>query len=399
MKIKTGIRLHNKKSKNAGFTLVELLLSISILAIISVPLLNNFVIVSRANQKAENMQTQTQLGQNIIEEIKSKSVLDIAKEFDFPNEFPSYDADEMFEAKLLNGNFVKISEASNKSIKKTTYIDDNGISNNQYTLTQKTTEPYYFAIHNIVEGGKSYDALITLDSTAYIKQDALGDSYGYNTYQMPIISEIDTDKNAVAVQEYEEEEALTQLYANHIAYNAKQEALNKDNPSYSIKYYSKEEIRNQLSKKMTVNITKAEASLKVCITFIYSCTIEGCGETSSTIVEKPINELAGSIYIFYNPNYQDTITVNEEALITEPIDVYAVKQSTGRISTKETLSGTLPDNVSLYSNANFDNKSLALVKEDNSQNRIYDVKIQLFTAGSNFNAADLCLELNSTKEE
>jgi hypothetical protein len=217
---------------------------------------------------------------------------------------------------------------------------------------------------------------------------------------MPMISQIDKENNTVAVQEYEQEEALTQLYGNYIAYAASQEALHKDDPSYSIIYYTKEEIESKLNKEMTVNLDKEGENVKATVTFTYSCPeIYGCGNADFTLKEKSMEDPYGSVYLFYNPNYKDTLIINKNTIITDDIDIYVVKQETAEDSFTETLEGDLPANINLYTNAGFGITSHDLVKLNEAQNRIYDVKVQLFAAGSNFNAAELCLELNSTKEE
>ena len=59
---------------NKGFSLVELIISIAILALVSGPLLNNFVTAIRVNVKARRVQSETNIVQSIAEDIKFKSI-------------------------------------------------------------------------------------------------------------------------------------------------------------------------------------------------------------------------------------------------------------------------------------------------------------------------------------
>ena len=65
-----------RKVNNAGFSLVELLVSMVILAIIVVPLLNSFLTAARTNAKAKRVLEATTAGQNLVERIKAQSVED-----------------------------------------------------------------------------------------------------------------------------------------------------------------------------------------------------------------------------------------------------------------------------------------------------------------------------------
>ena len=61
----------NQKQSNKGFTLVEVLVAILILAIIVVPLLSAFVMSAKTNAKARQTLRATTLAQNVMEELKA----------------------------------------------------------------------------------------------------------------------------------------------------------------------------------------------------------------------------------------------------------------------------------------------------------------------------------------
>lgn len=60
--------------KNRGYTLIELIVAISILAIIAIPLMHGFVTSARMNAKAREIEQATTVAQNVMEEIKVTDV-------------------------------------------------------------------------------------------------------------------------------------------------------------------------------------------------------------------------------------------------------------------------------------------------------------------------------------
>lgn len=71
----------NEKLNNAGLSLVELLVAITILAIIIVPLLHTFVSSARLNSKAQITMRATVTAENIMEEFEDKSVEELSAKY------------------------------------------------------------------------------------------------------------------------------------------------------------------------------------------------------------------------------------------------------------------------------------------------------------------------------
>lgn len=63
-----------KRNRNAGFSLVEVLVAMAIFMVCLIPLLQSFVVVSNANAKSRQTLNASTLAENIIEEIKSEGV-------------------------------------------------------------------------------------------------------------------------------------------------------------------------------------------------------------------------------------------------------------------------------------------------------------------------------------
>ena len=74
------------KDDNRGITLVELIVSIAILAIIVLPFLNAFVTATKTNVKARNKMNATHLATNIMEGIENNSMKTMAYQFNYPSE-------------------------------------------------------------------------------------------------------------------------------------------------------------------------------------------------------------------------------------------------------------------------------------------------------------------------
>ena len=62
------------KKNNAGFSLVELIIVVSILAIAAVPLMKSMSMSTKVNAKAQSIQNATSLGESVMEQMKSTPV-------------------------------------------------------------------------------------------------------------------------------------------------------------------------------------------------------------------------------------------------------------------------------------------------------------------------------------
>ena len=73
-----------RKKDNAGMTLLEVIIAVSIFSIAAIVLLQSFVTSGRINRKSNLYLEATSTAQNIMEEIKSKSFADVALAFNYP---------------------------------------------------------------------------------------------------------------------------------------------------------------------------------------------------------------------------------------------------------------------------------------------------------------------------
>ena len=213
-------KAQNRNNENAGMTLVELLVAITILGIIVVPLLHTFVSSSRVSLKTRRQLRVTTAAQDIMEGLKAESIESLSCSFNYPdddlladpsvapvvNSFANFD---IIRPELVDGGnssrlyelratideneasptyrsvsgLTNISAATNASMDlfgdadpanadkaATTKASDDGVN---YDFYGKSDRKYYFAIQNMnIEndaGDPVYvvDALIEVDGSNY----------------------------------------------------------------------------------------------------------------------------------------------------------------------------------------------------------------------------------------
>lgn len=383
----------DKVLNDDGFSLIELIVSLAILALVLVPLLENFIVSANVNAEAKQAQKQNILAQALMEEMKSSTLEDIARDFNYPEE-----GTLSCEVKPDGiGGYRPVQEGE-RSCKRTELSSPSG-SSYEYRFIRKTDQPYYFFRRNIDDNGTGYDALITIDGSAYRGTDPAGNPTGYNTVSMPILNEVNRNGNIVALESFEAELAAASLFGNHFSYCLKEEELHAEEPEFTITYHSLAEIKSRLQKKVLIQINKTGDDRTADIRIDYSCPFyAGCGTVSYSITSGSLAVIKGQIYVFYSPSYQDEIVITKAPVITEEVDVYLYRQDPEpAVAQPETIS--IPVGVNLYSNVAFPAIPFQPIKLAAAKDRIYDVKVQLFKAGADFSRDALCIELESAKEE
>ena len=138
------------KSSNAGFSLIELLIAVTILAIIVIPLLHMFVTSTRINVKSRQMLRATTVAQDIMEGLKAYNLEEVRAQFAPPDgASPStyyYPSNGFY---VLNTNLIQ------GGVREITELEVDG------------EEIYYFGIENLKMQGGEYDAFIKLDASTY----------------------------------------------------------------------------------------------------------------------------------------------------------------------------------------------------------------------------------------
>ena len=182
-----------KPSDNRGFSIVELIVCVAILAIAMIPLYQSMSLSSRTNAKAQSLQNATSLAESVMEEIKSSSIEDLKIKYNgvdaegLPIEVPlgTISETDFFNATVENRRVNGSSAAA--------------ASSKLLTGSAGTPPKPFFVLykHNAVSTqGEEFDVLATMRSSTYML-DENPKASDANSKKLPKIEEIDTLSQAV----------------------------------------------------------------------------------------------------------------------------------------------------------------------------------------------------------
>lgn len=134
-----------KLNKDAGFSLLELLIAVVILAIIVIPLLNLFLSSNRLNIKSRQTLRATTAAQDIMEGLKAYNIDEIKEQFDKP----------------ANGFYVIDSRLIKGGVAEETTLEVDGSGNPAPGL-------YVFSMKELNMQGSKFDAKIVVDARGYM---------------------------------------------------------------------------------------------------------------------------------------------------------------------------------------------------------------------------------------
>ncbi len=296
-----------KKQNNKGFTLVELLVAVMVLAIVIVPMLHSFVSSFRVNAKSKQLMRATTLAQNEMEIFEKEKIADI-------------------KAMTVEGDPTKFVYEVTDEPDPTNPTDDGC-----YTFMRKKTI-------NDESGKEMFDVVVTLNPQ---RADAADRYYNFNTaplMQMNTISNLDSGS-----------------YVQRI--RSKNNAADYDSIIYGIFKERKEasgvgadwdvdRFEKELKRRIIINVSQIEDSLgkitKAKVTYEYTCETYGVmPEEYRTYTEEAVmfdnaqtfdedgNRMElKSLYLFYGPRYDcskvDEIVIENEAKL--PVDFYVIRQ-------------------------------------------------------------------------
>lgn len=316
--------MRKKKHNNSGFSLVELIVTIAILAIVVFPLLNAFVLSARTNAKAKERLRLTSIAENMMEGIEKMSLEELAYQFDYPEErfnliSTSLLSTDEFGAlpvyELTNEGTTYQRTYTYEQIKKK--IEDAGYEipgwdtminssirthGTERVFEGQSSRNYYFFLKNMSAGGgsKKYSALISVKPN---------DVKSYNDTEIADLQSIDPQTDALyadaiststvlALFPVEETTATTDEHGNEVA-----PAITTD----------------KITRSIEVNVRNISGVETVELVYYYSA-VDSTGNTlvyhlSSVLFDNADNpdQSLKNVYLLYFPWYQgasDSITVN-----------------------------------------------------------------------------------------
>ena len=355
----------NRKLNNKGMTLVEVIVTITILALVSGTLLSAFVSVMRMSSKSRDVHRATTVAQNIMEGINLKNAEEMAYQFNYPirydesgtpiNNFTVYPA-TMFQYATNNsvGEIIEFTDpvsgnvstefATDKrsKVEYNTLTDDydraktasaymSDVTVDEYDFIQDENGKYIYYMRNIENDGRYYNAKITMDASPYTSTGSKG--LKANDETLISVPTIDSTYDAVEVMRPNlDKEALEQLKL----------------------LYPKDTIEMEdLTRYIVVNIendlmvgTSGQYRTSVKVDYYYSCIVKAeDGVTDEPSAQIPIigtntvfdndgyeaEKKLRNIYFYYYPLYSSTITDCKDFITINnndnlDVELYIIKQ-------------------------------------------------------------------------
>jgi len=403
-----------RKLENKGFTLVEVLLSITIIAILFVSTLHIFTNAAKVNQVAKKQQNATDCAQNIMESLQSLTLEETAIQYT-KSGYPEGTV-------TASHNFIQYTTPSVTSATK------NGALT--YTFSPPSgREEFSFKISNVEEGGSTYDALVTLDTTAY--NDSTNYPNSMNNYKAPelltindsIVAIIDLE-NLKATSAYDTE-AISEFQTFHTSYIVAVEAKPTPIPTHT--HITDDEIKASITKNIIMQLNKNAINNEVDISCYleYTCRDLNDNGTAEKFISDEIysgsfmipasTEDVSNIYLFYTPSSfavtnavtrQDTITImNNDAVKANVYIAYqesspavvpvTIKKLTNTgLDTSNTIT-IFADFIGTINSTSF--SAGKLYDQTISDYRIYQITVEIFPVGTiNYNKP--YVTLTSVKE-
>lgn len=182
--------IHN--SMNKGFSLIEVLIAMVILAIITLPILSSFASAAKINSNARKQENANAVAQKVIEQFKALPISKLtAVNADGENK-------EIGVAKFTTEKALKTVDKDKLLIytfKMASFGDDG-------KPLKESGEPYYVGAN-----GEKFFVQVTLDPTSYAEKatpenpTADNKANNINSYDMPAIEDVSTDSNYVIAQQ------------------------------------------------------------------------------------------------------------------------------------------------------------------------------------------------------
>ena len=267
-----------RKQNNAGFSLIEVILSMAILAIISIPLLSYFTESMKYNAKMADKQHATNLAQEVLEDLKNQDTL---VEDEGTGKTIKYLLDHKY---TVVSNDMGKTETDKKD-GKLKFIGGEGV--------------FYGAAGNI---GKDYDVVVKVKTTPTENKE------------IPEVSGIDDTSDLLAVENIQLQEALTHFLAINSAYESNVSAR-----------LTSDQIRNKMKRTIGIDIQKDGDYYGVEVSCTYQCTgLRGSGSNDTyecaPYAEERLEEVK-HIYLLYNVNQlTDTVNITRGAGVNDSLN-------------------------------------------------------------------------------
>ena len=329
--------MKNKFLGNKGFTLVEVLVAVAILALIAIPLVANFAMSSRVNQKSRKNLDTTTMAQNVMEGMNAYSAEDIIKQFDsysgsgqslkfLPTgtTVDSYgELQHGVDSKTIGYGVKAANGAKVGTLTVPQYSTGLDISGNSIAVQPNADNTYYLWVKGIAQGNQNYDMRLIMNANTYAANSSVkvANIASMNSLYDAFYQD-DGTSFADACAYYDGKNNDSWITQSMIAENLKRtvtvEVVNQGtvaDPDYAVRMTNKYELLPGY-----ISLTVSDRKYSQTTETLFSSKIKG---------KNPRN-----IYIYYEPNYKsyyysgtklDNIEVINAA--QQDVNVYLVRMA------------------------------------------------------------------------
>lgn len=311
-----------KVINNKGFTLVELLIAITILVVIVVPILASIVTSMKVNKKSDDLLNETAVAQTFMEGMQNMKLEEIAEQF---SDVTNAGAALSFLPAGMGGTVHK------------EYQNSFTLNNGSYVFQKSTTgNVYTFGVKDVVYDNKKYDVKVTLDASDYYRT-ATPSPELYNDKLYVDIADYDSDYDGLYVQNSTinadlcAELALRCVTANN--YKTADDIEQEADRTITLNINSKPSV-TPLAGNAPVIEAGVNYKLEIPESYVGSTVKNSDSQEFNALYKntKNTDKKPRNIYLLYNPNYnsvssheRDHIVINNPENI--PVTVYVIKQS------------------------------------------------------------------------
>jgi prepilin-type N-terminal cleavage/methylation domain-containing protein len=315
--------MKRQHKNNHGFSLVELIVSIAILAVVVLPLLKSFVVSAGTNSKAKQKLQATEASQNILETFEAKSL------------------DELFDYFTGTDSGLFYEDAHTMLVK-------DGSAFRTTSTADADASTWYFAIKGI----NDLDALVTVsanESSTAAADGGSSDGTALNEQEIVNLSSIDSRHDALCSLSKTPDEVMAEIQAKYPDVEQRDVTRNIEITISTINDPDSETVYTKVTAQYRFTWTKNGVSE----TFPSSLNE---GEYTDVIFDNSpyTDRELNNVYLFFYPWYTSTLAggnptdiITIHNLAQQEVNVYLIKQTVNVTDLK-----TLESNYQVLVNIN-----------------------------------------------